>query len=55
MVDRRDDADRARDAEIRFLRRLLMASWVIIGALALRWAFTEPAVLQMLRTATGGP
>lgn len=47
--DTRDDADRARDGEIRFLRGLLVASWLIIGALALRWVFTEPAVLQMLQ------
>lgn len=47
--DPRDDGDRARDREIGFLRRLLLLSWLIIGTLALRWAFTEPSVLQMLQ------
>lgn len=47
--DTRDDGDRARDREIGFLRRLLLLSWLIIGALALRWAFAEPAVVRLLQ------
>lgn len=53
--DERDEADRVRDDVIKWQRRALLACGFIIGALALRVAFTEPAVLQLVHTLTGAP